>query len=242
MGKILENLFRRAGRTYGTARWILKSLAGSEEESLQAEYVLGAYLAKEIKKKFPLDQSPATNELLQTIGASLSDRLTDKRRTFHFYILGSPEINAFALPGGFIFTTTVLLDFCQKNEAEVAFILGHEMGHVIKGHALERMVANSLIGIISSIGPGGGVVGSLTKKTLARLLSTSYSRDQELEADWFGIRIMDAAGYNPHTALLLIDRMKNRKQDDQVFRLEKYFSSHPEFELRLQNLKRFWEE
>jgi predicted Zn-dependent protease len=239
MGKLLEHLFRKAGRTYGTTKWVFTALAGTEEEAIQAEYALGAYLAKEIQEQFGIVEDSAKNEQIQTIGIKLYERLTNQKRQFHFYILNSPEVNAFALPGGFIFITDLLLNFCESAESEIAFVLGHEMGHVVKGHALDRMVANSLIGVISKLGPGSGVAGGLTKTTLAKLLYSTYSQDQELEADLFGIRIIDAAAYDPGAAASFMQRMKDRRSDRDAFKFEKYFSSHPGHGARLQNLKQY---
>jgi predicted Zn-dependent protease len=237
MGKLLEHLFRKAGRTYGTTKWVFTALAGTEEEAIEAEYALGAYLAKEIREQFEVVDDSAKDELIRTIGGNLSDRLTNQKRQFHFYILNSPEVNAFALPGGFIFITRLLLNFCESDKNEIAFVLGHEMGHVVKGHALDRMVANSLIGVISKLGPGSGVVGGLTKQTLAKLLYSTYSQDQELEADLFGIRISDAARYDPNAAVSFMQRMQKVRSEKDGFLLDKYFSSHPQHAVRLRNLQ-----
>ncbi len=236
----MDALFRKAGRTYGTARWVFKSLAGTEEEAIEAEYALGANLAREILAQLPVDNDPAKAETIRNTGERLTERLRQKQRRFNFYILNTPEINAFALPGGFILITGLLLDFCEMNEAEIAFVLGHEMGHVVKGHALDRMVANSLIGVVANLGPGRGVAGGLARKTLAKLLYSTYSQDQELEADLFGVRIIDAAGYNPKAAVSFMQRLKARRQDTNASKLEKYFSSHPEHAARLENLGQFF--
>jgi len=240
LGKLLDALFRKAGRTYGAARWVFKSLAGTEEEAIAAEYALGANLAREILAQMPVNDDPARTESIRNTGKRLSQRLRQKQRRFNFYILNTPEINAFALPGGFILITGLLLDFCEMNEAEIAFVLGHEMGHVVKGHALDRLVANSLIGVVANLSPGGGIVGGLTRKTLVKLLYSTYSQDQELEADLFGVRIMDAAGYDPKAAVSFMQRLKARRQDSSASKLEKYFSTHPEHAARLENLGQFF--
>lgn len=240
MGNFLDRLFHKAGRTYGTARWVFKSLAGTEEEAIEAEYALGAHLSREILAQLPVANDPAIIERIRNIGERLAERLRQKQRRFNFYILNTPEINAFALPGGFILITDLLLDFCAMDEAEIAFVLGHEMGHVVKGHALDRMVANSLIGLVSRLGPGGGMAGGLTRKALAKLLYSTYSQDQELEADLFGIRIIDAAGYDPEAAVSFMRRLKARRQSKGASKLEKYFASHPEHAARLENLGQFF--
>jgi len=239
MGKLLEHLFRKAGRTYGTTKWVFTALSGTEEEAIKAEYALGAYLSKEIGEQFTLDHDAEKNEWLQNMGTRLSDRINHNKREFTFAILNSPEVNAFALPGGFIFITNLLLNFCDSDENEIAFILGHEIGHVIKGHALDRMVANHLIGAISKLGPGSGAVGGMAKQTLVKLLYSTYSQDQELEADIFGIRIAGAAAYDAKAALTFMQRLKDKRQDKDGLPLEKYFSTHPAHEVRLRNMRQY---
>lgn len=242
MGKLLDSIFRKAGRAYGKTQWVLKSFTGTEEEAIQSEYALGRYLAREIIEQLEVSDNDKVNKFMRSIGVKLHAHLANKMRKFNFFILRSPEVNAFALPGGFIFITETLIDICQWDESQIAFILGHEMAHVVKGHALDRMVANSLIGVISSIGPGRGVVGGLAKKTLAKLLYSTYSHDQEMEADMFGIKIMNAAGYDPKRALTIIKKLKEITRNQNLSKIDKYFSSHPKHQIRLHNLRNFFEE
>ena len=240
MGKLLDNLFRKAGITYGKTRWLFKSYTGTEEEAIQSEYALGRHLALEISEKLEINPEKKINELIQSIAVKLYHWVSNKKREFSFMILHSPEINAFTLPGGFIFITNALIDICERDEDQIAFVMGHEMGHVIKGHALDRIVANSLIGVVSSIGPGRRMVGGLAKKTIAKLLYSTYSQDQEMEADMFGVRILDVAGYDPKAAISFILRLKKVGTDEDYFKSNKYFSSHPGSEKRIQNLRRFF--
>ncbi len=238
MGKILESLFRKAGRTYGTSKWIFKSFAGNEKEALQAEYSLGKMLSGEIIKQIGLVNDPTIASIIQEIADRLYDHLTNKNRKFVYYILKSPEINAFALPGGFIFLTSSLLNLLKDKKDELAFVLGHEMGHVIKGHALDRMVANTAIGIISKIGPGRGVVGGFTRKTLAKLLYSAYSQDQESEADDFGVSIMRAAGFDPHAAQSFLLQLNELKPPKVETTINRYLASHPPLKVRVRNIQK----
>lgn len=76
----------------------------------------------------------------------------------------------------------------------------------------------------------------MAKQTLVKLLYSTYSQDQELEADIFGIRIADAAAYNPKAALSFMQRLKDKRQDKAGLPIEKYFSTHPMHEVRLRNM------
>lgn len=238
MGKILEEIFHRAGRSYGTGKWIFKSFTSNEEEAVEAEYALGRHLALEIKEQMEILRDPVLNDFVGNTASALTQRLTNKQRKFTFRILQSSELNAFALPGGFIFLTDALLRLIENREEEIAFILGHEIGHVVKGHALDRMVANTAIGLIARVGPGRGALGRITKKTLPKLLYSAYSKDQELEADGFGVGIMNAANYDPRGAIRFLVRLSEQRPPQCDSILNKYFSSHPKHEIRIRNIRK----
>jgi predicted Zn-dependent protease len=238
MGRLLEEFFRRAGRTYGTTKWVFKSYSSSEEEALEAEHSLGRFLSKEILEQFEINKDPELNGSLQKTGLCLVKRLANKKRKFYFYIIKSNELNAFALPGGFIFITDNLIQLFEEVTPEIAFVLGHEIGHIVKGHALDRMVANSAIKVISKIGPARGPLGNVAKSTITNILYSAYSQDQEAEADHFGVGIMNAAKLNPDAALRFLTILKENKppQNDSI--LNKYLPTHPKPELRMKLIKR----
>ncbi|MHC4520721.1 MAG: M48 family metalloprotease, partial [Planctomycetota bacterium] len=100
--------------------------------------------------------------------------------TFHFDAFLAGEPNAFALPGGFVFISRSIVELCQWDEDEVAFILAHEMAHVIKRHAIERIVTNSAISMASRAAPTRGVLGPWLQRVGIRFLETAYSRDQPI--------------------------------------------------------------
>ncbi len=239
MGTLLESIFRQAGKTYGKARWIFKSLTGTEEESLEAEYMLGKILSLEMDNLLTIDRENSAVQLVEQTGERLYRRLANKKRKFSFSIFDSEEINAFALPGGFIFLTNSLVRLFGNAPGEIAFVLGHEMGHVVKGHALDRIVAEKMIGIISNLSPGRGVLNSAVKNILTKFLYSAYTQDQELEADAFGIKIIDAAGFPPEAAVSAIRKLSEIHSQQEGFPLEKYFASHPKIEIRLQRLNRY---
>ena len=117
---------------------------------------------------------------------------------FHFTALNSPVMNAFAVPGGYIYITRQLLGL-MDSEAELASVLGHEVGHITADHSAERQNR----GLLSQLGAllVGVVTGSGELAQLAGQVSTGlflqYSRSQELESDELGVQYMTAAGYDP---------------------------------------------
>ena len=130
MSGLFYNLGRMVGPKVRKAKWIWQSVTGSEADAIKVEHDVGQDLACEIRHRLELDQNPQTAQLLNETGRRLSACVVNKSRRFSFEAVNGAEPNAFALPGGFIFVTGSLVELCQWNQSEVAFILGHEMGHV----------------------------------------------------------------------------------------------------------------
>ncbi|MBD2842062.1 M48 family metalloprotease [Erythrobacter rubeus] len=132
--------------------------------------------------------------------------LGNARESFTVSLLNSPVNNAFAVPGGYIYSTRQLVSL-MNNEAELAGVLGHEVGHVAARHSQRRQQAaqrNSILGVLGAIGSSillgdSGIGDTLSRGFLqgSQLLTLSFSRSQELEADDLGIQYLTRAGYDP---------------------------------------------
>jgi predicted Zn-dependent protease len=124
---------------------------------------------------------------------------------YHFTTLNSAVDNAFAVPGGYVYITRQLMAL-MNDEAELAFVLGHETGHIAANHARARQSAaarNTILGVLGAVlgaaigGDGFGSLISQSAQQYARLATLSFSRDQEYQADTLGMRYMIQAGYDP---------------------------------------------
>lgn len=180
-----------------------------------------------------LSRNAEARALVERVGAALVHQSVAAQSPykFTFHVLADPKtINAFALPGGPIFITEGLLARL-KGEAELAGVLGHEIGHVIARHSSEHLakakLTQGLIGA-ATIGTGdystaqiGQLVGSL--------INMRYGRDDELESDALGIRIMAEAGYDPRA---LIGVMETLARASSGSRQPEFFSTHPHPENR----------
>jgi len=233
-------------------KWVWKSLGGSEEEAREAEYEAGKSLAEDFMAEAPVDDHPVIVALLNRVGGQLAGCIKDSNRTFTLRAVNVAEPNAFALPGGFIFVTRSLLELCgvevpderpegdfrlkdfapQSVREEVAVILGHEMGHVMRGHALDRMVNSTVVNTAMKVGLGG-LLGRMLSSAGSKFLHGAYSQDQELEADEFGARLAAAAGYDPHAAVRLMKRLQGAAGEMDEGLLA-YFKSHPPFDVRIE--------
>lgn len=131
--------------------------------------------------------------------------LSNAQGDFTVALLNSPVENAFAIPGGYIYVTRQLLAL-MNSEAELASVMGHEVGHVAARHAAARnrtaSIGSVLAGIVGAVA-GNGLIGQLAGSAAggaAQLYSLKYGRDQEYAADGLGVRYITAAGYDPYAA------------------------------------------
>jgi predicted Zn-dependent protease len=235
MSGLFYNMGRMLGPHVRKAQWVWQSTAGSEADAIRLEHDVGQDLACGIRQQLKLDPDPQIVHLLNEVGSRLAGRVANKLRTFSFETLEGGAPNAFALPGGYIFVSRSLVELCQRNQDEIAFILGHEMGHVIRGHAMDRIVTNSAIALGSRFISRGALTGLLNTVGI-RLLESSYSQDREMEADKLGALLVVAAGYNPKAPAVLLSRLANLNPSGAESNFGHYFSSHPSFNLRIQNV------
>jgi predicted Zn-dependent protease len=141
------------------------------------------------------------------VGQSLARKSELPNLTFTFTVLDSPIVNAFALPGGYVYVSRGLLALA-RTEAELASVLGHEIGHVTARHSAERYGQSLAVGIASvGLGVFAGDLASQAGQTLGTIALRSYSRDQELESDTLGIRYMARAGYDTDAAASFLSKM-----------------------------------
>jgi predicted Zn-dependent protease len=236
--RFFYNLGRALGPKIRTGRWVLESLTGTEANAIQAEYAVGKDLATEISHQVGMDPEGWGRDLVCQIGEQLSGRLANKVRRFAFDVLHGEEPNACALPGGFVFVTRALLELCDRNADETAFVLGHEMGHVMKGHAIERFITNGAMKSVSLVSPLRGLLAGWLRQVGLNFLTSAYSREMELDADNFGMRLAASAGYDARAAVRLLQRLGDAGRQGERPVVGEYFSSHPPVEVRIQALDR----
>ncbi len=236
VSSLFYNMGKIAGKRVRKAKWIWQSMTASEADIIKAENEVGRDLAHEIGNRLELDIEPQAGQMLNEVGRHLAACVANKLRTFNFKVIKDPKPNAFALPGGFIFVTGSLLELCDWNKDEIAFILGHEMAHVIRGHAMNRIITNSAIAVGARAAPIRGLLASWLGKVGVKFLESAYSQDMELEADKLGARLVAAAGYDSHAPKQLLSRLSELDQPARQSCLGNYFSSHPAFEIRIRNV------
>ena len=189
-------------------------------------------------------QVPQTSYVVQ-VGKTIAVQsgLGNARDDFTVTLLNSPVNNAFAIPGGYVYVTRQLLAL-MNDEAELAGVLGHEVGHVAARHSEKRQKAsqrNSIIGLLGQIGAavllGDGAAGQLGQQvfgTGTQLLTLKYSRKQEEEADDLGVRYLSSAGYDPRAlssmlaSLAAQQAIDARSQGSDARSVPEWASTHPD--------------
>ena len=184
------------------------------------------------------------NEVGQRL-AAVSDR---PDLSFKFTVIDSPEINAFALPGGYVYINRGLLAYLNS-EAELAAVLGHEIGHITARHAVQQQsrgslarVASGVGGIVAAVATGSGYIGSQIMDVgslWAQAGLSGFGREHELEADTLGAEYLLRAGYNPQAVINVVTVLKNQedfntKVANQQPSYHGLFATHPRNDTRLQ--------
>ena len=228
-----------------TGRKSLVLLSSGEEATLGAESF------REIRQKESVSADPAANARLQRIGQRIAqavgNELPDAK--WEFVVFDSKQLNAFALPGGKVGVYTGLMQLAE-NDAELACVIGHEIGHVTARHGAERMSEAMVIAGIGAIGSAVVEANSEDQRakqvfavaygggtTLLRVLP--QSRRNESEADRMGAIYAARAGYDPRAAITFWRKMMAQKDasDGKGGRLNEILSTHPADERRIADLQ-----
>ena len=200
-----------------------------------------------IKKQYKVYESKALQDYVNSVGQRLARTSHRPNLQYHFAVLDSPEINAFSLPGGYVYITRGILAYLNS-EADLAAVLGHEIGHVTARHGVrQQSVAQATsigLTIASIFVPELNTVGAQNLSNIAGgALLSGYGRDQELEADHLGAEYLARNEYDPHAIIRVIDTLKNQEVlDAQIARQEGreprsyhgLFATHPDNDTRLQ--------
>ena len=178
-------------------------------------------------------------DLLDQVGRKLASTETARLAgyPYDFHLLADEKsVNAFALPGGQTFITAALFNKL-KDEDQLAGVMGHEIGHVIERHGAERMAKTGFIqGLIQSvmIGSGGDQTMAQVANVVGNYASMKYGRDQELESDNWGVKLMIDAGYDPEALIGVMDILEDASGGS---RTPEFQSSHPSPDNRREEIR-----
>lgn len=207
--------------------------------TIEKEKQLGEEFLLELQQFVPIVEDAYLTSFLNRLGQKLVTQLGPQPFNYRFFIIDDPSMNAFAVPGGYVFVTTGMIRHMER-EGELAGVLAHEISHVYARHMAKTLekakIANvaTLIGAMASIFLGGALAQPLMMGAMAAGASTmlKYSRDFEREADALGFKWMVNAGYNPREMMNIFSKMGKQRWFEGG-EIPVYLSTHPDIDSRL---------
>ena len=213
------------------------SATGSEDEAIRAEQAVGRDMAAAVREDARGPVDPVVRDALDDVAAPLAAHVRNRAHRFEVAPLPGAEPNAFALPGGYIFVAPALVDLAGGNRDELAFIVAHEMAHVIRRHAIDRILSQRALKAITLASPAARSITPWVRTVGVQWLERAYSQDQEYEADELGGRLMRAAGFDPAGAVRMLERLGALEPGGGASALGNWLSTHPPTADRIQRLR-----
>ena len=200
------------------------------------EKTIGQQAAAEIDAQVPLVNDASINSYLTQFGTTLAARSDDRKREWRFRLVDSEAINAFALPGGFVYVNRGLVERAETS-SELAGVLGHEISHVLLRHSAERLEKAQKTNVGISLVCGFTNICSSDAARVAinvggAALFAKFSRKDELEADSAAVGVVTRAGYDPDGIATMFEKLlRTREQRPDI--VAGWFGSHPLEETRI---------
>ena len=195
-----------------------------------------AYVAQH-ETEVKLYTDPVVTNYINALGQSLVRHSKRNNIRYTFKIVDKKGVNAYAVPGGFIY---IHLDLIRKaeTESELAFVLGHEIGHIVGQHSMKQLTKVYGIEIIKQIilDENSGEAKKLITEIIAAGLLFRYSRDNERESDFYGVENVYDAGISPEGAIGFFETLQNL-QKREPSTLENLISTHPVHSERIKNVR-----
>lgn len=205
----------------------------------QQEQQAGADYARQINAQLPIIRDASTNNYINQLGRQIAAQADSRGIPYTFYVVNSDVVNAFSIPGGYIYINRGILERAD-NVSQVAGVLAHEIGHVVERHGVQQAQrtqnANTLLSVLYGVllrrNPGG--VEQAAVQVGGTAVFAGYSREAEREADRDAVVFMMRAGYTPNGLPQFFAKM-NAEQQRNPSKVEQWFATHPGTNERIQN-------
>ncbi|MBD3264725.1 MAG: M48 family metalloprotease [Candidatus Omnitrophica bacterium] len=208
--------------------------------STESEINMGRNIAKKIKSEFEVSSNPYDIKRVDSVVRKILPFIDRQELSYYFYILdsddkGKEQINAFSVPGGYVYIFKDLLD--MLDEDELAFVLAHEVGHIVSRHHIKRLQAvmgSNLLLIASKAAPSDSNFSGGLSFALAQIIS-GYSRQDEFNADELAVEYCESAGFDPRAGIEVLEKLYNYEKEN--LRPVSYFRTHPYTDQRIRHIK-----
>ncbi len=216
--------------------------------SEKTEIQIGKKAKDDIVKEYGSFKDFEWQVYLDQIGQRVAKASDRPKLAYDFTIIDTDELNAFAVPGGFVFVTRGILEQLA-DEAELSIVLGHEITHIAAWHGIEMLQRAGLLSTLTALGAIGGIALGAGEAAIAiaqaagvyeTLYLVGYGRTRELEADRYGIAYASKANYDPGAALTFFERLdKIEKNEEAGQNISPYWRTHPPTSDRLKIAKKW---
>ncbi len=213
----IRKMFSRGTIPLGICFFLLSSILPPPVSSmtLKEEREIGEKVLLEVKKRWPIVFEPSVDDYVNRIGQRILRSLEPQPFNYQFFVLNTPEINAFAVPGGKVFLNSGLV-LLMDNENELAGVMCHEIGHVVARHIAKRSEQGQAISLatlgamLAGLLLGGKAAGAIatTSSAAAETAFLKYSRQDEEDADYLGLKFMSRAGYDREGMITMLKKLR----------------------------------
>jgi predicted Zn-dependent protease len=208
----------------------IDDLTFSDDEELK----LGEDVSLKIRQRFGVVQDPAVHKYVTLAGMAIAQQTERAKLPWTFIVLDTDGVNAFASPGGFVHITRGALGLI-RNESELAAVLGHEIGHVVRKHTINAIRKSAAVKLGSdAASQRAQFISAVANAAYANILENAYDRGDELDADKFAVETAPKLGYAPGSLGEFLTRLAERNKS-QAER-NGLFASHPETQERIKKI------
>lgn len=194
--------------------------------SINQDIQMGRQAAAQVEQQTQIVNDPVIQEWIDTLGHRLSSVTTMPNLPWRFRVTNSRQVNAFALPGGFVYVNRGLIEM-TNSEAELAGVMGHEMAHVTLRHGTnqlsKKLLATAPLAVVGMMGPGGYAMSQVGSMGLS-MTFLKFSRLDEQQADIVGTQTMVKAGYDPHGMVTIFQKLERLGSGKNT---PEFLSDHP---------------
>ena len=209
--------------------------------STQQEVEMGQQYSAQVNQQLPIVTDPELHRYINVLGDSISKLADDRQLEWSFYIVDSKEVNAFAIPGGFIYVNRGLIERVDKLD-QLAGVLGHEIGHVVKRHSVKQMeqaqkanIGVTLACVLTKVCESQAAQAGI--QVAGTALFAKFSRDDEIEADVEGIKNVIRAGIDPEGIPEMFAKLLEERRTRPAG-VDAWFRTHPIEEDRIENTQK----
>jgi predicted Zn-dependent protease len=201
----------------------------------QEEIAMGAAISEQLRQKYGVVQNQAVHKYVTLVGRVLASASAKPNLTWHFVVLDTDGVNAFAAPGGYIHVTRGALALI-RDEAELAGVLGHEIAHVTEQHTINAIKKSKWVNAGAGALTKNQLLDRFTQAAYESIVENGFDRNDENTSDDIGLKLANTARYSPAGLGAFLTKLAERNKD--LKERSGAFASHPETKTRLDRLKK----